>query len=152
MSSRSALPAACGILAAALGTAAAHLVARFEPPQHVEQLAPGGQAVFALQQPAEHHAVAAQQVQLDTLELVVDQARALPQQHVGAGLAADVVAVGGREGSAAGPRGHRGESVGGPVVGDVGPPALDVVAFGGEVVGDAQRGELAGGPSGATWR
>ncbi|MNS88892.1 hypothetical protein D3C72_1228840 [compost metagenome] len=35
---------------------------------------------------------AAQQVQLDALELVVHQARALPQQHVGAGLLLDIAA------------------------------------------------------------
>ena len=57
MSSRSALPAACGILAAALGTAAAHLVAALTSPASSPVLAVGSQVIDATPTPVKEWAV-----------------------------------------------------------------------------------------------
>ena len=57
MSSRSALPAACGILAAALGTAAAHLVAALTSPASSPVLAVGSQVIDATPTPVKQWAV-----------------------------------------------------------------------------------------------
>ena len=59
--------------------AAAHLAARFEPAQHVVQLAPGRQPFLAFQQLAENHAPAAQQHARD----VLDVRRRQRARHVG---------------------------------------------------------------------
>ncbi|MFX4286183.1 molybdopterin-dependent oxidoreductase [Janibacter sp. G349] len=57
MSSRSALPAACGVLAACLGTAAAHLVAALTSPASSPVLAVGSQVVDATPTPVKEWAV-----------------------------------------------------------------------------------------------
>lgn len=57
MSSRSALPAACGVLAAGLGTAAAHLVAALVSPPSSPVLAVGSQVIDATPTPVKEWAV-----------------------------------------------------------------------------------------------
>src|SRR5207247_10706415 len=58
---------------------AADLTARFEPPVHPQNGAPGREQAFTLHRPPEHDAVAPQQLPCDRLrDLLLGQERAMP--------------------------------------------------------------------------